>query len=56
MAKKRMPTAKRTDEEQNPLEAMLPDRRAMERVMREIAASVGGEKGGRWRDRRPIRW
>ena len=45
MAKKRRPTAKRSDEEQNPLEPMLPDRRAMERVMREVAAGLGEEKG-----------
>ena len=45
MAKKRRPTAKKTDEEQNPLEPMLPDRRAMERVMREVAAGLGGERG-----------
>ena len=32
MAKKRKPTAKRGDEEQNPQEPMLPDRRAMERA------------------------
>ena len=44
MAKKRRPTAKRGDEEQNPQEPMLPDRRAMERVMREVAASLGDEK------------
>ena len=45
MAKKKRPTAKRTDDELNPLESMLPDRRAMERAMRELAASLGGEKG-----------
>jgi tetratricopeptide (TPR) repeat protein len=45
MAKKKRPTAKRTDEEQNPLEPMLPDRRVMERVMRQVAAGLGGEEG-----------
>ena len=44
MAKKRRPTSKRTDDEQNPLEPMLPDRRVMERAMREFAASLDGER------------
>ena len=45
MAKKRKSSGKRSDEEQNPPEAMLPDRRIMERVMREFAAGLGGEQG-----------
>jgi hypothetical protein len=45
MAKKRRPTAKRSNEEQNPQAPMLPDRRALERVMREVAAGLGEERG-----------
>ena len=45
MAKKRRPAAKKTNEEQGPLEPPLPDRRAMEKIMRQVAAELGGEKG-----------
>ena len=44
MAKKKRPTSKRTDQKQNPPDLMLPDRRALERVMREVAAGLGGER------------
>jgi tetratricopeptide (TPR) repeat protein len=44
MARKRKPTAKKTDEEANFLESMLPDRRAMEKILRELTGGLGGEK------------
>ena len=46
MAKKRKQTGKRSDQQQNPPELMLPDRRMLERVMREAAAGLGGERRG----------
>ena len=42
MAKKKRPATERDDREQSPLE--LPDRRAMERVMRQLAADLGDEQ------------
>ena len=43
MAKKKRPAAKKADKEQGPFDPPLPDRRAMERAMRELAADLGGE-------------
>lgn len=43
MAKKRRPATERDTREQSPLES-LPDRRAMERMMRQLAADLGDEQ------------
>ncbi len=45
MAKKKRPAAKKADKEQGPVAPPLPDRRAMERVMRQHVANLGGEQG-----------
>jgi tetratricopeptide (TPR) repeat protein len=44
MAKKKRPAAKKADKEQGSFDPPLPDRRAMERVMRQLAANLGGEE------------
>lgn len=43
MAKKKRPAAERDDSQQSPLES-LPDRRAMERMMRQLVADLGDEQ------------
>jgi hypothetical protein len=43
MAKKKRPAAKKADKEQGHFDPPLPDRRAMERVMRQLVGDLGGE-------------
>ncbi len=43
MAKRKRPAAKKTDKEQGPFAPPLPNRRSMERVMRQLAADLGEE-------------
>jgi tetratricopeptide (TPR) repeat protein len=44
MAKNERPAAKKTDKEQGSFDPPLPDRRAMERAMRQLAANLSGEE------------
>jgi tetratricopeptide (TPR) repeat protein len=44
MAKKKRPASMKVDKEQGHFDPPLPDRRAMERVMRQLAADLGGEE------------